>query len=220
MYIIIIGGGQVGYYLAKALLAEGHELLVLEKDAARTAFICNDLGSVAVRGDGCEMATLEEAGAGRADMFVAVTGDDEDNLVSCQAAKHKFNVPRTVARVNNPKNETIFKKMGIDVTISSTQKIMESIEEEVPTHPITHLLDIQEQGLEMVEIKVPPHATTIGKTVKELRLPAGNTLLLVIRGQQKPFAPDEDTVLEAEDEIVAITTLETEEALGTALRGS
>ncbi len=220
MYIIIIGGGQVGYYLAKALLAEGHELLVLEKDAARTAFICNDLGSVCVRGDGCEMATLAEAGAARADMFVAVTGDDEDNLISCQAAKHKFNVPRTVARVNNPKNETIFKKMGIDVTISSTQKIMESIEEEVPTHPITHLLDIQEQGLEMVEIKVPPHATTIGKTVKELRLPAGNTLLLVIRGQQKPFAPDEDTVLEAEDEIVAITTLETEEALGTALRGS
>lgn len=220
MYIIIIGGGQVGYYLAKALLDEGHELLVLEKDAARTDFICNELGSVAVRGDGCEMATLEEAGAGRADMFVAVTGDDEDNLVSCQAAKHRFNVPRTVARVNNPKNETIFKKMGIDVTISSTQKILESIEEEVPTHPITHLMDIQEQGMEMVEIKVPPHATTIGKMVKDLQIPAENTLLLVIRGQQKPFAPDEDTVLEAEDEIVAITTPETEEALGTALRGS
>ena len=220
MYIIIIGGGQVGYYLAKALLDEGHELLVLEKDAARTAFICNELGSVAVRGDGCEMATLEEAGAGRAAMFVAVTGDDEDNLVSCQAAKHRFNVPRTVARVNNPKNETIFKKMGIDVTISSTQKILESIEEEVPTHPITHLMDIQEQGLEMVDIKVPPHATTIGKMVKDLQIPAENTLLLVIRGQQKPFAPDEDTVLEAEDEIVAITTPETEEALGTALRGS
>jgi trk system potassium uptake protein TrkA len=220
MYIIIVGGGQVGYYLAKALLDEGHELLVLEKDAARTDFICNNLGSVAVRGDGCEMATLAEAGAGRAEMFVAVTGDDEDNLVSCQAAKHKFNVRRTVARVNNPKNEPIFKKMGIDVTISSTRIILENIEEEVPTHPITHLLDIQEQGLEIVEIKVPPHSTTIGKTVKELPLPAGNTLLLVIRGQQKPFAPDEDTVLEAEDQIVAITTPESEEALGTALRGS
>jgi trk system potassium uptake protein TrkA len=220
MYIIIVGGGQVGYYLAKALLDEGHELLVLEKDAARTDFICNNLGSVCVRGDGCEMATLAEAGAGRAEMFVAVTGDDEDNLVSCQAAKHKFNVRRTVARVNNPKNEPIFKKMGIDVTISSTRIILENIEEEVPTHPITHLLDIQEQGLEIVEIKVPPHSTTIGKTVKELPLPAGNTLLLVIRGQQKPFAPDEDTVLEAEDQIVAITTPESEEALGTALRGS
>jgi trk system potassium uptake protein TrkA len=220
MYIIIIGGGQVGYFLAKALLDEGHELLVLEKDAARTAFICNELGSVCVRGDGCEMATLEEAGAGRADMFVAVTGEDEDNLVSCQAAKHKFNVRRTVARVNNPNNETIFRKMGIDVAISSTSIILENIEEEVPTHPITHLLDIQEQGLEIVEVKIPPHSTTIGKTVKELPLPTGNTLSLVIRGQQKPFVPDEDTVLEAEDQIVAITTPESEEALGTALRGS
>ncbi|MGD9118999.1 MAG: TrkA family potassium uptake protein [Dehalococcoidia bacterium] len=220
MYIIVIGGGQVGYYLAKALLDEGHELLVLEKDAARIDFICNDLGSVCVRGDGCEMATLAEAGAARADMFVAVTGDDEDNLVACQAAKHKFNVPRTVARVNNPRNETIFRKMGIDVTISSTKIILENIEEEVPTHPITHLSDIQEQGLEVVEVKIPPHATTIGKTVKELPLPAGNSLSLVIRNQQKPFVPDEDTVIEAEDHIIAITTPETEEALGTALRGS
>jgi trk system potassium uptake protein TrkA len=220
MYIIIVGGGQVGYYLAKALLDEGHELLVLEKDAARTAFICNNLGSVAIRGDGCEMATLEEAGAGRADMFIAVTGEDEDNLVSCQAAKHKFNVPRTVARVNNPQNEIIFKKMGIDVTISSTNIIMESIEEEVPTHPLTHLLEIQEQGLELVEIKIPPHAPAIGKTVKELRLPAGDTLSLVIRGRQKPFVPDKDTVIEAEDQIIAITTPGSEEALGTALRGS
>jgi trk system potassium uptake protein TrkA len=220
VYIIIIGGGQVGYYLAKALLDEGHELLVLEKDPVRTAFICNDLGSVCVRGDGCEMATLEEAGVGRSDMFVAVTGDDEDNLVSCQAAKHKFNVPRTVARVNNPKNETIFKKMGIDVAISSTSIILENIEEEVPTHPISHLLDIQEQGLEIVEIKIPLHSTAIGKRVKELKLPAGNTVLLVIRGQQRPFAPEDDTVIEAEDQIVAITTPESEEALGTVLRGS
>jgi trk system potassium uptake protein TrkA len=153
-------------------------------------------------------------------MFVAVTGDDEDNLVACQVAKHKFNVRRTVARTNNPKNETIFRKMGIDVTISSTNIILESIEEEVPTHPISHLLDIQEQGLEIVEIKIPPHSTAIGKTVKELPLPAGNTLSLVIRGQQRPFAPDEDTVLEAEDQIIAITTPESEEALGNALRGS
>ncbi|MCJ7426154.1 MAG: TrkA family potassium uptake protein [Dehalococcoidales bacterium] len=220
MYIIVVGGGQVGYYLAKALMDEGHELLVLEKDAARTAFICNDLGSVCVRGDGCEMTTLAEAGAGRADMFIAVTGEDEDNLVSCQAAKHKFNVPRTVARINNPKNETIFKKMGIDVTISSTNIIMESIEEEMPTHPLTHLLDIQEQGLEIVEIKIPPHSPAIGKTVKELSLPAGNTLSLIIRSQQKPFVPDKDTILEAEDQIIAITTPESEEALGTTLRGS
>lgn len=220
MYIIVIGGGKVGFYLAKALLDEGHEVLVLEKDAARTAFICSELGSVCVRGDGCEITTLAEAGAGRAEMFVAVTGDDEDNLISCQAAKHKFNVPRTVARINNPKNEAIFKKLGIDVTISSTKIIMEIIEEEVPTHPITHLIDIKDQGLEMVEIKIPQHATTIGKTVKQLKLPKQSFLSLVIRNQQKPFVPNDDTALEAEDLVVAVTAPEDEEALGKALRGN
>jgi len=220
MYIIIIGGGKVGYYLARALLDEGHELLVVEKDAARTEFIRSELGSVCVRGDGCEVTTLTEVGTGRADMFIAVTGDDEDNLISCQAAKHKFNVPRAVARINNPKNEAIFKKLGIDVTISSTNLILENIEEEVPTHPITHLLDIKEKGLEIVEIKIPPHSTTIGKTIKELKLPRKSVLSLIIRNRQKPFVPDDNTVLEAEDQIVAVTTPESEEALGTALRGS
>jgi len=149
MYIIIIGGGKVGYYLAKALLNEGHEILVVEKDADRSEFICNELGSVCTRGDGCEVATLAEVGTGRADMLIAVTGDDEDNLVACQVAKHKFNVPRTIARTSNPKNETIFKKLGIDVTVSSTNIILEYIEKEVPTHPLTHLLNIRDKDLEI-----------------------------------------------------------------------
>ncbi|GAI44671.1 unnamed protein product, partial [marine sediment metagenome] len=96
----------------------------------------------------------------------------------------------------------------------------ENIEEEVPTHPITHLLDIKEKGLEIVEIKIPPHSTTIGKTIKELKLPRRSVLSLIIRNRQKPFVPDDNTVLEAEDQIVAVTTPESEEALGTALRGS
>ena len=220
MYIIVIGGGQVGYYLAKALLEEGHEILVLEKDAARTNFICNELGSVAVRGDGCEITTLADAGTGRADMFVAVTGDDEDNLISCQAAKHKFNVPHTVARINNPKNEAIFKELGIDVTISSTNLIMEHIEGEVPTHPITHLLDIKDKGLEIVEIKIPPHSTSIGQPVKKLALPKGSVISLIIRGKEKPFIPTADSVLKAEDQVVAVVPPDSEEELRTALRGS
>ncbi len=219
MYIIVIGGGKVGYYLAKALLDEGHEILVVEKDAARTEFICGELGSVCLRGDGCEVATLTEVGTGRADMFIAVTGDDEDNLVACQVAKHKFNVPRTIARISNPRNETIFKKLGIDITVSSTNIILESIEEAVPTHPLTHLLDIGDKGLEIVEIKIPPEATTIGKKIKELSLPAGSVLSLVIRKQQKPHVPTASTVLQAEDQIIAATTPESEEDLRTALRG-
>jgi len=219
MYIVIIGGGKVGFYLAKALLNEGHEILVVEKDASRTDFIRNELGSICIRGDGCEVTTLTEVGTGRANMFIAVTGDDQDNLVACQVAKHKFNVPQTIARISNPKNETIFKKLGIDVTVSSTNIILEYIEQEVPTHPLTHLLNIGDKGLEIVEVKIPPNSPTIGKTVKELSLPAGSILSLIIRRQGKPQVPTAETILQAGDQIIAVTTPETEAALRTILRG-
>ena len=220
MYIIIVGGGKVGYYLARALLDEGHEVLVLEKEAKEIALICDELGSVCARGDGCEAATLAEVGAARADMLVAVTGDDEDNLVACQVAKHKFNVPRTVARVSNPKNEAIFKKLGIDVTISSTTVILEKIEQEVPTHPLTHLLDIRDKDLEIVEVRIPPDAVTVGKAIKELPLPPESVLSLLIRKGGKPIVPRTDTILDAEDQIIAVTSPETEEVLRAALRGA
>ena len=220
MYIIIVGGGEVGYYLSKALLNEGHEILVVEKNAARSEFIIDELGSVCVRGDGCEAATLAQVGTSRADMLIAVTDDDEDNLVACQVAKHKFNVPRTIARITNPKNEAIFKKLGIDVTISSTNIILEYIEEEVPTHPLTHLLTIRDKGLEIVEVRIPADSTTVGKAVKELSLPPESTLSLLIRKDQKPHLFTANTILQAEDQIIAVTTPESEEALRTALRGT
>ena len=220
MYIIIVGGGEVGYYLSKALLDEGHEILVVEKDAARSQFIIDKLGSVCVRGDGCEAATLAQVGTARADMLIAVTDDDEDNLVACQVAKHKFNVPRTIARITNPKNEAIFKKLGIDVTISSTNIILEYIEQEVPTHPLTHLRTIRDKGLEIVEVRIPDDSTTVGKAVKELSLPPESILSLLIRKGQKPQVFTADTILQAEDQIIAVTTPESEEALRAALRGT
>jgi len=220
MYIIIIGGGEVGYHLAKALLDEGHEILVIEKDADKVELICSELGSVCVRGDGCETTTLDEAGTSRADMLIAVTGDDEDNLVACQVAKHKFNVPRTIARISNPKNEAIFKKLGIDATVSSTNVILEYIEQEVPTHPLTHLLEIRDEGLEIVEVKIPPESAAVGKAIKELPLPPESVLSLLIRKQEKPRIPTGNTVLQAEDQIIAVTPPESEQALRAALRGS
>ncbi len=220
MYIIVVGGGRVGYYLTKALLDEGHEVLVVEKNATICENINDELGSVCFRGDGCEAATLTEIGTGRADMLIAVTGDDEDNLVACQVAKHKFNVPRTIARIRNPKNETLFKKLGVDVTVSSTNIILEHIEEEVPTHPLTHLLEIRDKGLEIVEVKIPAESTTVGKPVKELSLPPGSVLCLIIRKARKPIVPAASTILQAEDQIIAVTPPESEEALRTALRGA
>ncbi len=220
MYIIVVGGGRVGYYLTKALLDEGHEVLLVEKNATICENINDELGSICFRGDGCEATTLVEIGTGRADMFIAVTGDDEDNLVACQVAKHKFNVPRTIARIRNPKNETIFKKLGVDVTVSSTNVILEHIEEEVPTHPLTHLLEIRDKGLEIVEVKISPESTAVGKPVKELSLPPGSVLSLIIRKARKPIVPAASTILQAEDQVIAVTPPESEEALRTALRGT
>ncbi len=219
MYIIVVGGGRVGYYLTKALLREGHEVLVLEQNATICENVSEELGSVCVRGDGCETSTLEQVGTGRADMMIAVTGDDEDNLIACQVAKHRFKVPRTIARIRNPKNETIFKKLGIDVTINNTNIILENIEEEVPTHTLTHLLDIRDKGLEIVEVKIPPDASTIGTPVKELPLPAETVLSLVIRRSRKPIVPTASTVLQAGDQIIAVTSHESEEQLRAVLRG-
>jgi trk system potassium uptake protein TrkA len=150
---------------------------------------------------------------------VAVTGDDEDNLVSCQVAKHKHNVPRTIARLRNPQNAAIFKKLGVDVTISSTDLILEAIEREVPTHPLTHLLTIDEKGLVIVDVKISPESATVGKTVRELSLPEKSNLVLIIPNQGSARTPSPSTVLQAGDQIIAVTTQESEEALRSALSG-
>jgi len=219
MYIIVVGGGRLGYYLLKALLNEGHEVLLLEKDARICRNIIEEMGSVCYRGDGCEAATLAEVGTGRADMMVAVTGDDEDNLVACQVAKHKHNVPRTIARIRNPQNAVLFKKLGIDVTVSTTDIILEAIEREVPTHPLTHLLTIDEKGQVIVDVKISPESTTVGKAVKELSLPKESKLVLIIPSEGSTHVPSPNTVLRAGDQIIAITTSESKEALRAALRG-
>jgi trk system potassium uptake protein TrkA len=219
MYIIIVGGGRVGYYLGRALINEGHEVLIIEKNSRFCDIINEELGSVCLQGDGCEAATLAEVGTVRADMLVAVTGDDEDNLVACQVAKHKFNVPRTIARIRNPQNQAIFKKLGIDVTVSATDIILEAIEKEVPTHPLTHLMTRTDIGLEIVEIRIPPNSKTVGKPIRGVKLPEGSKLALIIPRDRKPSIPNPSTVLREGDQIIALTTPELEEKLRSSLTG-
>ncbi len=217
MYIIVVGGGKVGYYLAKELVEEGHEVLVIEKDATKVERIAEDLGDITLRGDGCEAATMEMAGFGRADMVIAVTGDDEDNLVVCQVAKAKFNVPRAVARINNPKNEDVFKKLGIDTTVSATSAILAQIEQELPTHPLIPLLTLKGGGLEMVEVKVPENSAAVGKRIGEILLPQQSLIALIVDEDGVPRVPKNDTVVRAGDEIVAVTRTENEDALRSVL---
>ena len=216
MYIIIVGGGKVGYYLAKELVEADHEVLVIELDPANCAEITETLGDIVLRGDGCEVAIQEKVGTGRADLFLAVTGDDEDNLVACQVARHIFNVPRTVARINDPKNELIFRKLGIDLTVSATSAIMAHIEQELPSHPLIPLLQLR-SGFEIVEVKIPDGARVAGKKLGELALPEQSIIWGVIDAEGTPQAPDAARVLDGGDAVVVVAPVESEEALRSAL---
>lgn len=216
MYIIVAGGGKVGYFLSKSLVAEGHEVLVIEKNAKKCQMIAEDLGSIVTRGDACEAATLEEAGAARADVVVAVTGDDEDNLVICQMAKVKYHVPRTIARINNPRNEKIFKLLGIDVTVSTTELIMAHIQQEISTPDLIHLLRLRHADLEIVEARIPRDARVVHRPLREISLPSACSITAVIR-RGKALIPSGETQLEPDDEVIAVCAPASEDSLRAAL---
>jgi trk system potassium uptake protein TrkA len=213
LYIIIVGGGKVGFSLAKELAETTHELLLIEQDPARVAEIQEELGDIVMAGDGCEASVLEDAGAERANMLLAVTGDDEDNLVSCQVAKERFNVERTVARINNPKNELIFQKLNVDITVSATTAILAHIEPELPTHQVIALGRLKGTGLEMVELRIPDDSRIVNRPIKEIRLPYQSMIVLIVGEDGQPKVPTGDTILHAGDELVAVTLHESEGAL-------
>ena len=220
MYIIVCGGGKVGYYLAKELIEADHEVLVIERDAARCDLIADELGDIVLKGDACEAVVLEEAGTARADILIAVTGDDEDNLVSSQVAKHRFHVLRTVARINNPKNESIFLALGIDSTVSATTAVLTAIEHRLPTHPLIPLLTLRNGGFEIVEVSIPEDASAVGKRVGDVPLPPHSIIALVVSEQGEPHIPTANTVLRANDDLVAVTLRDNEEALRYVLTGA
>src|SRR4051812_33817433 len=173
MFVLVIGGGKVGYYLTKELIDSGHEVVLMEKDHSRAAQIADEIGSVVISHDGCEGKYLAEAGANRADIVAAVTGDDEDNLVICQMAKHHFDVPRTIARVNNPKNEALFKHLGVDELISPTRMILGSIEQDIPVHELLHLAALGEGELELIEAHLQAGSPPTGKARPDRWMPEG-----------------------------------------------
>src|SRR5665811_2104954 len=160
MFVLVVGGGKVGYYLTKELIESGHEVVLMERDAARASQIADEVGSIVVPQDGCEGKYLGEAGCNRADIVAAVTGDDEDNLVICQMAKHHFDVPRTIARVNNPKNEALFRHLGVDELISPTRMILGSIEQDIPVHELLHLAPLSHE-FELVEAQLTAESPAV-----------------------------------------------------------
>jgi trk system potassium uptake protein TrkA len=218
MYIIVAGGGKVGYYLTKTLVNEGYEVLLIEKNKKKVETYAERFGAVVLQGDACEASVLADAGAARADVVIAVTGDDEDNLVICQMAKKKFNVPRTIARVNNPKNEEIFKILGVDVTVSATNVILSLIEQEIPSRHLVHLLTLRHAELAMVEATVTPNSEAAGKPVGEIKLPPDTAITLIVRKGQL-IVPSPSVVLMPEDEVIALAHRRSEAELRAILVG-
>ncbi len=219
MYIIIVGGGKVGYYLGKSLLESGHEVLVVEKNPNRANFLTDELGADHVwLGDGCDSSTFEQIGLNRADAVIAVTGDDEDNLVICLLAKQKFGVPWTIARINNPRNAKIFAHLGVDVTVSTTEVIEAQIQRALPIPSLVHLLALKRGGIELVEGKVAPGSPADGKRIRDLGIPDDALVVMLVRDDQT-IVPYGDTTLMAGDEILAVTSPQSKEVLKRIILG-
>jgi trk system potassium uptake protein TrkA len=218
VFVLVIGGGKVGYYLAKELLGSGHEVVLMEKDRVRANQIADEIGSIVVAHDGCEGKYLAEAGCNRADVVAAVTGDDEDNLVICQMAKHHFDVPRTIARVNNPKNERLFRHLGVDELISPTRMILGSIEQDIPVHELLHLATLGGGELELFEALLQPASPAVGRNARDIPLPEGCAIFAVIR-DDVATSVRADTVLAEGDKVIAIGKTECQVALHDQLIG-
>lgn len=212
MYIIVVGGGKVGYYLTKTLLVEGHEVLLIERDRHKVEVYNERLGSVVLAGDGAEAAVLSEAGAQRADVVIAVTGEDEDNLVVCQMSKSKFHVPRAIARVNNPRNEALFQRLGIDVTVSQTEHILKLIEQKIPEQSFVHLLNLRHDDLTIVEARVGEDSRIAHKRVADVEFPVNCVIAAIIRGPDPVMALPTTEILPG-DELVIVTHMHEEEQL-------
>src|SRR5579871_1123606 len=212
MYIIIVGGGNIGYYLAKTLVAGRHEVLLLEKDRQRYRTIAEELGEVVMQGDGCEVAHQNQAGFGRADVVVAATGSDDDNLVVCQMAKMEHNVPRTISRVNDPRNEKLFEKLGIDATVSSTKIIYNLIEQEVGGSEVIPLAALNRGNIEIVEIEIGARSPVIGREIRTLPLPHEALIISVIRDGHA-LLPSGDTLFELADSVIALVGADKEHEL-------
>jgi trk system potassium uptake protein TrkA len=231
MYIIIVGGGKVGYYLARELVKEGHEVLVLEKDRKAVDWLTDELGEIVMTGDGCEIRTMAEAGMKRANVVVAVTGDDEDNLVICQMAKRKFGdgddednlvicqmakrkfgVPRTIARVNDPKHEDLFLQLGIDQAISSTRVIFNLLEQQIESRQVIPLAALKKGEIEVVEANITAGSPVVGQKIGQLELPPNTLIISVIRDGHASL-PHADTKLRQGDSVIAMIKADREREL-------
>jgi len=216
-YVVIVGGGNVGYYLAKELLSIGYEVCVIEKDLHRSEELAVELDCAVVHGNGSAYSVLEKAGASRAQVLAAVTRHDQDNLISCQLAKNHFQVKKTIARVTNPRNEALLAELGVDATASSTSLIISEIERSLPFSRIKKLFTLQ-PGVVINEYALPKDSPAVGKSLKDLVLPKNCNIISIQRGKEL-LIPRGETVLQSDDEVIAIVYSEEQPRLSKILLG-
>lgn len=213
MYLILVGGGNVGMQLAKKLIGRGHEVLLMEKDSKQATRLATILGEESVFvGDGCEVATQKEAGFNRADAVVAVTGEDEDNLVVCQMAKVVWNVQRVLARVNDPSHEEIFKKIGVDQTVSATSLIFSLLDQQITMDEFIQVGALAKGNIEIVELILSGRSPVLGMAVRDLTLPPKTNIIYILRKEQGLLVSG-DTTFEEGDTILALVPSDQADAL-------
>jgi trk system potassium uptake protein TrkA len=212
MYAIIVGAGKVGLNLGRELRSKGHEVTLVERIASRFAAVEEEFEHQAQYGDGSELWVLERAGVERCDMVIAVTGDDEDNILICQVAREKYGVERIIARCNNPRNLQHFELLGVKPAVSATDLILRLIEHEVPKYGLVHLLDLPQERLEIIELEVSEGSFADGKEVQQLGLPDGSLVIAILR-DGTGFVPLADSVVEAGDELLLVLDTGLEEKI-------
>jgi trk system potassium uptake protein len=203
MYVLIVGAGKVGWNLARELIQKENEVTIIEADPARYAVVEEELEHSIHYGDGSELWVLERAGIERADLVIAVTGDDEDNILISQVAREKYGVERIVARCNNPRNLQHFELLGVKPAVSATDLILRLIEHEVPKYGLVHLLDLPQERLEIIELEVGEGSHAAGSTVRDLGLPDGSLVISILR-DGAGFVPGGDSVIQAGDEVLLV----------------
>ena len=203
MYVIVVGAGKVGLNLARELIDKGNELTIVENSARRYATVEEELEHRAQYGDGSELWVLERAGIERADMVIAVTGDDEDNILICQVAREKYGVERVIARCNNPRNLQHFELLGVKPAVSATDLILRLIEHEVPRYGLLHLLDLPQERLEIIEVEVASGSPADGTQVRDLGIPEGSLVISILR-DGNGFVPLADSEVKAGDEVLLV----------------
>ncbi|MGL5348796.1 MAG: potassium channel family protein [Peptostreptococcaceae bacterium] len=204
MKVVVIGGGKVGFYLAKTLKQRKHDVTVIEKDIDLCNKIAQQMDVDVINGDGTDIEVLKDADIDITDVVAAVTGKDEENLVICQVVKNNFNIQHTIARVNNPKNQTLFKTLGVDNTVCSTQVITNLIDWECESDQIRIIQAFERGQMLLVEIQIDKKISWCNKYVRDLKIPENTVLTSIFRGD-KVIYPNGDTFIEANDKVVIVT---------------